>query len=58
MNKDRETANKYRQQTLQGDLMAMNNMGICYAQSIGVVDSQGHRPRFRLCQAMVQGQWV
>lgn len=33
MNKDRETANKYRQQALQGDLMAMNNMGVCYAQA-------------------------
>ena len=39
MNKDRETANKYRQQALQGDLMAMNNMGVCYAQGIGVVEN-------------------
>ena len=28
--------NKYRQQALEGDLMAMNNMGVCYAQGIGV----------------------
>lgn len=27
MNKDRETAKKYLQQALEGDLMAMNNMG-------------------------------
>jgi hypothetical protein len=26
MKKERETANKYRQQALEGDLMAMNNM--------------------------------
>ena len=38
MKKERETANKYRQQTLEGDLMAMNNMGVCYAQGIGVVE--------------------
>lgn len=31
MKKDRETASKYRQQALEGDLMAMNNMGVCYA---------------------------
>ena len=37
MKKERETANKYRQQALEGDLMAMNNMGVCYAQGIGVV---------------------
>ena len=36
MKKERETANKYRQQALEGDLMAMNNMGVCYAQGIGV----------------------
>lgn len=36
MNKDRETAKKYLQQALDGDLMAMNNMGVCYAQGIGV----------------------
>lgn len=41
MKKERETANKYRQQALEGDLMAMNNMGVCYAQGIGVVDKQG-----------------
>lgn len=35
MKKERETANKYRQQALEGDLMAMNNMGVCYAQGIG-----------------------
>ena len=28
MKKERETANKYRQQALEGDLMAMNNMGV------------------------------
>lgn len=38
MKKERETANKYRQQALEGDLMAMNNMGVCYAQGIGVVE--------------------
>lgn len=38
MRKERETANKYRQQALEGDLMAMNNMGVCYAQGIGVVE--------------------
>lgn len=38
MKKERETANKYRQQALEGDLMAMNNMGVCYAQDIGVVE--------------------
>ena len=36
MKKKRETTNKYRQQALEGDLMAMNNMGVCYAQGIGV----------------------
>ena len=36
MKKERETTNKYRQQALEGDLMAMNNMGVCYAQGIGV----------------------
>ena len=36
MKKERETASKYRQQALEGDLMAMNNMGVCYAQGIGV----------------------
>jgi hypothetical protein len=36
MKKERETANKYRQQALEGDLMAMNNIGVCYAQGIGV----------------------
>ena len=39
MKKERETANKYRQQALEGDLMAMNNMGVCYAQGIGVVEN-------------------
>ena len=39
MNKDRETAKKYLQQALEGDLMAMNNMGVCYAQGIGVVEN-------------------
>lgn len=39
MKKDRETASKYRQQALEGDLMAMNNMGVCYAQGIGVVEN-------------------
>ena len=39
MNKDRETAKKYLQQALDGDLMAMNNMGVCYAQGIGVVEN-------------------
>lgn len=38
MRKERETANKYRQQALEGDLMALNNMGVCYAQGIGVVE--------------------
>ena len=38
MNKDRETAKKYLQQALEGDLMAMNNMGVCFAQGIGVVE--------------------
>ena len=38
MKKERETTNKYRQQALEGDLMAMNNMGVCYAQGIGVVE--------------------
>ena len=38
MRKERETANKYRQQALEGNLMAMNNMGVCYAQGIGVVE--------------------
>ena len=37
MKKERETANKYRQQALEGDLMAMNNMGVCYVQGIGVL---------------------
>lgn len=40
MKKERETANKYRQQALEGDLMAMNNMGVCYAQGIGVVEDK------------------
>ncbi len=35
MKKNRETASKYRQQALEGDLMAMNNMGMCYAQGKG-----------------------
>ena len=39
MNKDRETVKKYLQQALEGDLMAMNNMGVCYAQGIGVVEN-------------------
>lgn len=39
MKKDRETASKYRQQALEGDLKAMNNMGMCYAQGIGVVEN-------------------
>ena len=39
MKKDRETASKYRQQALEEDLMAMNNMGVCYAQGIGVVEN-------------------
>ena len=39
MNKDRETAKKYLQQALEGDLMAMNNMGVCFAQGIGVVEN-------------------
>ena len=36
MKKKRETTNKYRQQALEGDLMAMNNMDVCYVQGIGV----------------------
>ncbi len=44
MKKERETANKYRQQALEGDLMAMNNMGVCYVQGTQM-DSQGYSPR-------------
>ena len=43
MKKDREAVSKYRQQALKGDLMAMNNMGVCYAQGIGVVENHACR---------------
>lgn len=41
MNKDRETAKKNLQQALEGDLMAMNNIGVCFAQGIGVQKDDG-----------------
>lgn len=42
MKKERETANKYRQQALEGDLMAMNNMGcmLCARDSDGFIGLQ------------------
>lgn len=55
MNKDRETAKKYLQQALEGDLMAMNNMGVCYAQGIGVVEKDGSRTAFWYEMAGQQG---
>ena len=36
--KKAEQEAELKQQELEGDLMAMNNMGVCYAQGIGVVE--------------------
>ena len=59
MKKERETANKYRQQALEGDLMAMNNMGVCYAQGIGVVEDHvmaSSEPKKCRCQ-LLEWRW-
>ena len=53
MKKDRETVSKYRQQALEGDLMAMNNMGVCYAQGIGVVENHATTQGFEYSK-----QWL
>lgn len=38
MQKDRETARRYREAAVNGDIMAMNNLGVCYHTGKGVLE--------------------
>lgn len=39
MQKDRNDARKYREAANEGDVMAMNNLGVCYHTGKGVVEN-------------------